>query len=314
MMVKIFGKEVTVEIRGKAAIPVLIVGPASLFKKDGLLPKELYEYFSVYFVDLFESAKTSSTADYSTLTLDDFVEAIEQIRAQLKIKKMVLFAHSANGVLAIEYANKYVERVLFNILVGTMPIWGDYRKKLGMNFFQANASDTRKKINDYNQSAIPSDKPFSPTEKFVTLYKARKAEFFDDNNLVNSPSAIDSLWDDIALDIDLVNRYFAVIADYDLRLRKYNSVPIFIALGLYDASCPFYAWTDDIKEWFSKRQHLPFDRLIKLYIFESDHYPMSPAFSHAKPALFIEKLLEYMHSLDLMYSLELKPHLPRANY
>jgi proline iminopeptidase len=296
-MVKIFAKEVSVEIRGKGTIPMLIVGPASLFKRNGLLPKELYEHFTVYFVDLFAAAETPPLTDYGKLTLADFVNALEQIRSQLKIEKMVLFAHSANGVLAIEYANSYCERVLLNVLVGTMPIWGDYRKDLVMNFFQGNASEIRKKINDNNQEIIHLSEHSSPAEKFIAQYKARKAQFFEDNNLVNSLSAIDNLWDNITLDIELVNRYFTVIADYDLRLREYNPIPTFIALGLHDASCPFYAWTDDIKEWFAKKQTIPFEGLVKLYIFDSDHYLMSPVFNHAKPALFIEKLLECLDSL-----------------
>jgi proline iminopeptidase len=294
MKEKIFTKELPFEKRGNGRIPLLIVGPASLFKKNGLLPKELYEHFTVYFVDLFLADSASST-DYSKLTLASFVEVIEQIRIQLKIEKMVLFAHSANGILAIEYANKYSERVYFNILVGTMPIWGNYRKNLTRNFFRGNASEIRKKIND-NQKITQNSEHSSPSETFKAQYKDRKALFFEDDNLIHSSPAIDNLWDNVTLDSDLVNRYFAVIADYDLRLSDYKPIPTFIALGIYDASCPFYAWTEDIKEWFTKK-HLPFEDVIKLYIFDSDHYLMSPAFYNAKPVLFIEKLLEYLPSL-----------------
>ncbi|MBA2655471.1 MAG: hypothetical protein H0U70_00610 [Tatlockia sp.] len=297
MKVKIFGKEIVVEIKGEeTAIPLLIVGPASLFKKKGLLPQELYEHFSVHFVDFFEAVETPSLIDYSKLTLDDFVNGIEQIRIQLKIDKMALFAHSANGVLALEYANKYTERVFFNILIGTMPIWGNFRKNLTMDFFQLNASKKRKNIDEISQSISPSTE-ISGSEKFIAQYKARKAQFFGEDNLINSTSEIDHLWDDVKLDMDLVNRYFTVIADYDLRSDQYNSIPTFVALGLYDASCPFYAWTDDFKKWVSTRkQPVPFEEIIKLYIFDSDHYPMSPLFNQNKSTVFVEKLLEYKES------------------
>lgn len=274
------------------------MGPASLFKKEGLLPEELYDHFAVYFVDLFESTKDGESVDYSSLTLNHFVEAIEEIRKQLDLEKMVLFGHSSNGVLALEYANQHPERVFFNILVGTMPIWGNYRKTLMSVFFKGNASEKRKEIDDASQSILQNSEvspESSSMQKFVRQYKSRKAHFFSDDNLIQSQPAIDELWNGIHLDEDLVKRYFEVIADYDFRLTKDNNTPAFIALGLYDASCPLYAWTDDIKSWFArKNQSIVYDSLLKVHIFESDHYPMSPVFKDAKPSLFMEKLQKFM--------------------
>jgi len=293
--INVFNKKIGVEIRGDSEIPLLVVGPASLFKKNGLLPEDLYQHFSVYFVDFFEAVEGSSL-NYNALTLDDFIDAIEQIRQQLDLPRIALLAHSSNGVLAMEYANKHNEHVIFNVLIGTMPIWGDSRKKINASFFQFNASEKRKTI-ERNNAMISSAPGFfsSPAEKFIEQYKARKAQFFGDDNLIHSLSDIDHLWDEIALDMELVNQYFSVIANYDMRVSQYKPIPTFIGLGLYDASCPFYVWTDEIKEWFLEKNQLElYDEYIKLYIFDSDHYPMSPVFHQAKPALFVDKLVEYM--------------------
>lgn len=173
MPVTVFGKEIAVEKRGIGSVPMLIVGPASLFKKEGLLPEELFEHFTVYFADIFQSNMENPPIDYSSLTLNHFVDAIEQIRKQLDLEKMVLFGHSSNGVLAIEYARQHADRVLFNILVGTMPIWGNYRKTLMSDFFEVNASEKRKEIDQASQSIIQNSE--LPPESSTSTQKICKA-------------------------------------------------------------------------------------------------------------------------------------------
>lgn len=293
MKIKIFNKEVPIEIRGEG-YPMLIVGPASLFKKPAMLPDELYEHFQVYFVDIF-AASTKKTKDYSQVMLEDFIDAIETIRKALIIDKLILFAHSSNGVLALEYAHKYPSKVIFNILIGTMPIWGEYRKKCTSAFFSDNASVAKKELEKNDQVAFSKLTIFrSEMEKFTTQYKFRKAYYFSDENLKENSTKIEQLWDGIDLDMELVERYFFLIQSYDIR-KTYRPVPTFLALGMYDSSCPEYAWIDDFKAWLSKNKKTNlFDTFIKYYIFDSDHYLMSPQFKSSKPKLLVDMLLEEM--------------------
>ncbi|EKD45770.1 MAG: prolyl aminopeptidase-like protein [uncultured bacterium] len=251
-------KTLPVVVRGKG-LPMLVVGPATLFL-NGYLPKSFYDHFKVYFVDIFTKTSSPDSLDIKKITLDDFVDSIESIRSQLKLDKVVLFGHSANGVLALLYSNKFHDHVLCNILVGTSPFRGVARETISKTFFEANASPARKELYYKDQRQL---KEFPST--FVNQYNAKRAlNFFNpvDKKRLN-------IWEGINLDEELINRYFSLIDGFNI--RQYTDilkVPIFLGLGLHDYNCPFDLWTSESKEVLK-------NPLIKCYIFnESAHFPM----------------------------------------
>ena len=284
--VKAFDKNIPVYKRGFGNIPLLITGPANLFKKPELLPLSFNNVFTIYFVDLFEKPQ-NYPVNYSQLTLNDFVDQFENIREQLGLKKIALFGHSANGVLALEYASKYPDKVLLNIIVGTAPIWGDYKNELVKGYFNYNSHQTRQQLFKLDQEQLTKQKSGLPTgTSFVANYNARRAYFYYKPQLANWKT----LWDGLHLDEDLVNHYFSLIKSYDVRKRFYSPrIPTFLGLGLYDYSCPFYAWTDDSKAQLADMEY---------YIFESSgHYPQVE-----EAALFANKLFEYIERNKIMVS------------
>jgi len=276
-----FGKNLPVYKRGLGDIPLLITGPANLFKKLGMLPQALDNVFTIYFVDLFEKTQ-DFTMDFTHIGLADFTSELESIRKQLELDKIALFGHSATGVLALEYMEKYKDKVLLNILVGMAPIWGEYKNNLVNKYFLENSDAGRQRLFSSDQES--KDNKQSANIPFVVNYNARRAHFYYEPQL----SVWKTLWDDLCLDEDLVNHYFTLIRNYDIRKGFNNSgTPIFLGLGLYDYSCPFYGWTDDAQKQLAGMEY---------YIFEnSGHYPQVE-----QAELFCEKLLEYMRAVKLL--------------
>lgn len=139
MFVKLLNKDLPIHVKGNGRLPLIVLGPASLFEKDQLLSPALKSLFTIYFVDMFSKLEGQNTPNIDKLTLDDFVWAIEGIRLALNKEKIALFAHSASGVLAMKYAQKYPGRVSCNLIVATAP-FGELKKKTLLYLFFIHAT------------------------------------------------------------------------------------------------------------------------------------------------------------------------------
>ncbi len=277
--IKILNKQLPVHTRGYGAISLVVVGQASLFKKPNILPSEMDKYFTMYFVDLFEK-RDEKQVDYSSLTLDDFISSVENTRIQLGLEKVAIFGHSAAGILAIEYAKKYKENVLFNLIISTAPIWGDYKKKLTDDFFNQNSTSDRQNIfagDQKDQNEFEKESKTTPSSIFVRRYNSRRAHFYYEPK----NEFWQHIWDGVNFDEDLINRYFETIKNYDFRNVSYKDVATFLCLGMFDYSAAFYGWTDEAKAKLNNMEYYIFDK--------SGHYPMVE-----QRDLFMEKLLEFI--------------------
>lgn len=67
----------------------------------------------IFFYDQLGSGRSDHPDDDALWTVDRFVEEIEQVRAALKLDQsdFCLYGHSSGGILAIEYALKYQQRL-----------------------------------------------------------------------------------------------------------------------------------------------------------------------------------------------------------
>jgi proline iminopeptidase len=281
------GKKLPVFIRGNGNISLLVLGQASLFKKPGFIPNEFDNYFKIYFVDLFEKQLDQDPYDFHRLKLDDFLDAIETVRLQLNLREIALFSHSAAGVLAVEYNRKYEKNVSLNIIVAMAPIWGLYKNELSERYFQYNSTSDRQLLFKHDQKLLASkdDKTFSLS------YMARRALFFSNP----MDFSWQFLWDGVNQDEELINHYFKLINDYDIRKIPSNNTPTFLALGLKDYSVPFYAWTDDIArtdhcfkplETNKNKEEIP---QKVYYIFNAAHFPMQ------EDTEFSDKIIQYIN-------------------
>lgn len=260
--VSVFGAEVPVFIEGEGVAPLLIVGPADLFRKNKMLPDKMGELFTIYFVDLFSDLISFDEVTVSKLTMSDFINAIDLIRSQLMLEKIALFAHSALGVLGYKYTLQHPENTLCLLMVAASPNWTEHKNKMSVDFFLSNASQERKKLYEADQKQFSQLLTSCSRDKFTNSYIAKRTLFFYDPRC----TTVKSMWNDIYHCMPLISHYFKLINDCSMMAHQKINVPLFIAMGLYDASMPFYLWTDDMKETIGQSYY---------YIFEnSAHYPI----------------------------------------
>lgn len=212
--------------------------------------------------------------DVSQLIKDDLVTDIEEIRKQLGYDKIFTFAHSGNGFTALEYALKFPQHVLGNILISTMPCWSAEFTGARSNFFQ----------NEYFQKhASPARK--AALQKNLELFEQQKKQLSaDDLYVAQSISMTPLLWADpnydatslwAKLDVNgkFFNNFFSKIyVDYDSRAHYQKlAVSTFLALGIQDFIFPPTDW-DFIKtnlyfhiQLFSHSVHNPMAEEQKLF-------------------------------------------------
>ncbi len=281
------GKNLKVNTRGNGTIPLLVMGPATLFFNNPILiPESMGDLFTIYFVDLFSGQKCP-TIDYNKLELNQFIDIMKNLQDQLALDKVALFAHSALGVLGIEYAKAHAERVNLLLLIGSSPLWTADKKTLSHHFFIDNASLARQTMHDYEQerhNKLSTSQPFDKQEKFTQHYSSRQFHFFKNPSLV----AIDKLWQGMTLDMELTEHYFSLLNNYQAQKESFPQAPTFIALGIQDYSAPFLFWTDK-----TEIVKLP---TVDYYVFpNSAHYPMVE-----DKDSFSEELISFMKKFDLI--------------
>lgn len=271
--ITIFNKTLPIFVRGTGKIPLLVLGPATLFSKPGFIPTEFDNLFQIYFVDIFSGQQKDF--DYQTLQLQDFVLAIDTVQKHLALEKIALFAHSAMGVLAVEYTRQFSSQVICSLLICSAPFWDDRKNKFTNCFFAKNSTKERQSL----YAAAQEEEKTAVHHSFVSRYKARGAQFYFDPKY----ALWDHLWDEVNLDESLTQRYFALIQGYDVTKNPPPPIPIFIGVGLYDYSSPFEAWTDYAKDFMAKMHY---------YIFEeSGHYPFIE-----EPRLFYKAVSSFLEA------------------
>lgn len=94
---------------------------------DSFLPKEGIEY---YYYDQLESAYSEQPSDSSLWDIDRFVDEVEQVRIALGLDQsnFYLLGHSWGGILGIEYALKYQDKMKGLIISNMVPSIPAYMK------------------------------------------------------------------------------------------------------------------------------------------------------------------------------------------
>lgn len=104
------GYEVYTRSVGKGKLPILLLhgGPGGCHECFEIMEKymDLDKYTLIYY-DQLGSYYSDPVEDDSLLTLERYVDEVEQVRDGLGLEYFVILGHSWGGMLAIEYALKY---------------------------------------------------------------------------------------------------------------------------------------------------------------------------------------------------------------
>ena len=107
--------------------PLIVIHGGPGLSQEYLLPQlqKLSEHHLVIFYDQRGSGESLGTIDPEFIQMSTFVEDIEALRKEFKLKKVSILGHSFGGFLAMHYAIAHPESVNKLILVNSTPASSD---------------------------------------------------------------------------------------------------------------------------------------------------------------------------------------------
>lgn len=129
-LIDIKGADIYYKSMGKGA-PLLLVHGGPGLDHSYLLPQMeiLTEDYQLIFYDQRACGKSSADVDSNLISIESFVDDIEQIRQALNLEKIHLLGHSWGGMIAINYALTHQEHLNSLILLNPMSPNSELRAK-----------------------------------------------------------------------------------------------------------------------------------------------------------------------------------------
>jgi proline iminopeptidase len=273
-VVSVEGAELHYVIEGKGT-PCIVLGHSESGRR--ILSQELRNHFKFVFMDLRHDAHSNSSLEISKITLDRYLDDIDEVRRTLRLDRIAVFGHSIHSYIALEYARKYPKNTTHVIMTGSTP----YRIPPGKadEFWESDASDERKMILEQNWEKISEDEliRMSPKERVVKTYMAMTPKLFYDPRY-----DLSWIYEVVESNQKIANHLFQVIfKDYDIAKGPDRvETPVFLAIGRYDYLWPYFTW-DDRKDVLQNLSYNLFEK--------SGHFPIVE-----EQELFDKKLIEWM--------------------
>jgi len=267
--------ELSYSIEG-TGIPCMVIDDPPVMKRA--LSSELRKHFKFIFMDSRYSARYDKTFDISKITLDTFLDDIDEVRETLGIEKTCVLGHSINGLLAYEYARKYPGHTTHVIMNGTPPYYDDQAWSMWMEKWESIASDEHKAVLKQNWEKM-GDKiaKMQPDQANLQTYITNRPIYLYDPNY-------DFTWlfEGLHWNADVFNHLLEVVMmNYDITQKEPIQTSVFLSLGRYDI-VPYTSW-EGIEGKFSN---------FAIHIFEkSAHY----AFLEEQE-LYDKKLIDWIKS------------------
>ncbi len=227
-------------------------------------------------MDLRHDAQSHSSLEISKITLDTYLDDIDQVRRTLGLDKTAVFGHSIHSLIALEYARKYPKNTTHVIMSGFTPY---SLAGVADEFWESDASSERKMILKQNMEKIAEDElsRMPSKERVVKTYMAVAPKLFYDPTY-----DLSWIYEVVESNQDIARHLFQVIfKDYDIAKRPGRvETPVFLAIGRYDYLCPYFIW-DDRKDVLPNLSYNLFEK--------SGHFPMVE-----EQELFDKKLMEWI--------------------
>lgn len=261
-----------------SGLPALVIGSAIYYPR--IFSRQLRKSLRLIFMDVRHFAKRAAVPDLDKLSLETYLDDIEQVRAQLELDRVVLIGHSHHGNLALEYAKKYPMRVSHVVLIGSPPVNVSATVKAAQMYWTSHASEERKSTLKARRSAARAEQltdQITPEQAYVSDYVADGPKYWFDMNYDAA-----ALWQGVPVNMELIAVFRSFFSDnYELAWDPEKlTAPILVMMGEYDYAVPPTLWTDEQKA----RTNLTF------HLFEhSSHTPPLE-----EPAAFERVLLNWL--------------------
>jgi proline iminopeptidase len=212
--------------------PVLILSGGPGDDCDYMLPvaSEVAEYAHAILLEQRGTGRSlPPRVDKSTMNLALYLEDFEALRAHLNLQRWTVIGHSAGGILAMDYAAAFPNRIDKLILLDTAPVASQY-----LVAFQDNILD-RLSLADRDRLAT-SEKANSPGSRAAVATLESKALFFDRKFGEQLAGELSSAWH---ADVGHLLGEEITAPGYDLRpqLKSFDS-PVLVLNGRQDPNGP----------------------------------------------------------------------------
>lgn len=131
-LVESSGAEIYYKVIGSGE-PIVVVHGGPALEHTYLLPgmAELADRYTLVFYDQRGSGGSQAPLDSASITLENFLSDLDEVREAQGIERMNLLGHSWGALLAMLYASRFPHRVGSLILMSTMEPGGRYHAETG---------------------------------------------------------------------------------------------------------------------------------------------------------------------------------------
>ena len=277
--ITIDGKQYPVKIAGQG-LPLLCIGTGTLDQRA--LSHEFKRHFRVYSSELyFDKRYTPDTVE--SLTIDKIIDDYSSMAEQLGLSSYFLFGFSAFGLIALEFAKKYPDRVRGIIMVGTPPNSNPTVGARNNAYFEQHAEPLRKSIEAERRAEIAQEdlSKLDFNARFKRLYIYRDAP----RNWFKPDFDCSDIWKDIEVGKAMELLFAHLLPKLDvMQDLEQIQCPVFLAAGLSDYNCWPITW---------KEMNLPPHMTIVEFA-ESGHWP-----HYEEQAKFDAAILVWLKKLSL---------------
>lgn len=198
--------------------------------------------------------RSSRLASFDGISHDTLASDADRLREHLGHDRMVLLGHSYGGMLALEYALRYPERLAGLVLCCTAPAW-DYDDELLENSAARGTEDTLAARDALHELPLPSDEVFGKLwDRIQPLYFHRP-----------HAAAMREMHEKMTYSASAYHLSEILLADFNLddRLPEIQT-PTLIVVGADD-------WVTPMSQAIRMQRKLP--NATTLVFEESGHYP-----------------------------------------
>ncbi len=240
--------------------PCLVAGSSIYYPRA--FSKGLRQHLRFVFVDLRHFAPSDPPVAPEEITLQTYADDIEAVRTQLGLGKVIVLGHSIHGDIALEYARRYPAHVSRLVVIGSPPVGTGRMSGLREAFWNADASEERKRALKRNREGMDDRvKSFPASQQFIQTYLFNGPWYWYDPTYDAA-----WLWKDVFVNSPILDHLFGVLfKEYDLAQGpRPVATPVFLALGRYDYAVPYTTWNDERRKLpdlsynlFEKSGHTP---------------------------------------------------------
>ena len=144
------GSELPYFIEGEG-IPCFVLGDP--FVSSKCLSEELRNHIQFIFMYSRENVPSECLGETDQLTLEVFLNDIDELRRSLNLNKVCIFGHSIYGIYALAYAQRYPQYTSHVIMHSTPPGTDEVPQKSD-EYWQSHASEGRKEVLTENWKAV----------------------------------------------------------------------------------------------------------------------------------------------------------------